>query len=76
MDVFEEEIVMSYLVRHGQTFVSSQFSLTTTVDGKPWSCCPDFVAINPAERLVSVVEVSIGSNTSKLAEKADNWCAD
>jgi hypothetical protein len=75
MDVFEE-IVMSYLVRHGQTFVSSQFSLTTTVDGKPWSCCPDFVAINPAERLVSIVEVSIGSNTSKLAEKADNWCAD
>lgn len=75
MDVFEE-IVMSYLVREGKVFVSPQYNVKTIVDGKPWSCCPDFVAINPFEKVVSVVEVSTGSNTSasKLAKKTNNWC--
>ena len=73
MDTFEE-IVMSYLVRNGQEFVCPQFNLKTIIDGKSWSCCPDFVAINPSRKIVSVVEVSIGSNTKGLAEKTNNWC--
>ena len=69
MDVYDE-MVMSYLVRHGNVFVSPQFDMKTA-DGKPWSC-PDFVALDLANKLVSVVEVSTASNISGLAERVND----
>ena len=48
MEVFEE-IVMNYLVRQGDTFVSPQFNVRSA-DGKVWSC-PDCVEVESLEKI-------------------------
>ena len=69
MDVFEE-IVMNYLVRNGDTFVSPQFNVKSMQD-KVWSC-PDFVALNVPKKVVSVVEVSVKSGIKGLVQRVND----
>jgi hypothetical protein len=58
---------MQYFVRDPLVFVSPQYSIRDA-SGKVWSC-PDFVALNFRERIVSVVEVTTGYIADRLAEK-------
>lgn len=69
MDVFDE-IVMSYLVHEGDTFVSPQFTIKST-NGKVWSC-PDFLALNMRKKVASIVEISTASDISGLLKKVND----
>ena len=66
MDIYEE-LVMQYIVGQGpHIFVSPQYSIKA--DKGEWSC-PDFVALDFRRKVVSVVEVSSGSDISGLISK-------
>ncbi len=65
MDIFEE-LAMWHLTHNGDVFVCPQFS----IDGG-WSY-PDFVALHPKERIVSVVEVSAAYSPKGLFNKVRN----
>ena len=70
MDLFEE-LVLWHLTRKGDVFVCPQYE----IDGG-WSC-PDFVALNPKKKTVSVVEVSAASSPNgllkKVRERENQW---
>lgn len=70
MDIFEE-LVMGYLVREGNVFVSPQYQVAGG-----WSV-PDFVALDPAGKKVSIVEVSAaawpGPLLRKVNERENQW---
>ena len=66
VDIYEE-LVMQYIVGQGPyIFVSPQYSIKA--DKGEWSC-PDFVALDFRRKIVSVVEVSSGSDISSLMSK-------
>lgn len=69
MDLYEE-IVMTHIVRDGFIFVSPQFNIKNE-KGETW-CCPDFVALNPSRKVVSVVEVSVADKIDALLAKIND----
>lgn len=66
MDLYEH-LVLQYLTRDAHVFVSPQYSIRGDT-GSEWSC-PDFVALNFRDRVVSVVEVSSASDPQSLRER-------
>jgi hypothetical protein len=66
MDIYEE-LVMQFLVgQKPHIFIHPQYSIKA--DSGEWAC-PDFVALNFREKIVSVVEVCSGWDVSSLISK-------
>ena len=63
MDLYEH-LVLQYLTKDAHVFVSPQYSIRGDTGGE-WSC-PDFVALNFRDKVVSVVEVSSASDPQSL----------
>ena len=63
MEHIFEQMVLGYLTKDPYVFVSPQYDI-----GKGWSC-PDFVKLDFKEREVSVVEVSVAWDVTRLAKK-------
>ena len=63
MDLYEH-LVLQYLTKDAHVFVSPQYSIRGDTGGE-WSC-PDFVALNFRDKIVSVVEVSSASDPQSL----------
>lgn len=63
LDLYEH-LVLQYLTKDAHVFVSPQYSIRGDTGGE-WSC-PDFVALNFRDKIVSVVEVSSASDPQSL----------
>ena len=63
MDLYEH-LVLQYLTKDAHVFVSPQYPIRDDTGGE-WSC-PDFVALNFRDKIVSVVEVSSASDPQSL----------
>jgi hypothetical protein len=63
MDLYEH-LILQYLTKDAHVFVSPQYSIRGDTGGE-WSC-PDFVALNFRDKVVSIVEVSSASNPQSL----------
>jgi hypothetical protein len=70
MDMFEE-LVMWHITHNGRVFVCPQFS----IDGG--SSCPDFIALDLKNKVVSVVEVTAaywpGGLFNKVKQRQQQW---
>jgi hypothetical protein len=61
-----EELVAEFFTRDPYVFINEQYSIKDSA-GREWSC-PDFVALNFRDRIVSVVEVNTAYKAEGLLE--------
>jgi hypothetical protein len=66
MDLYED-LVLQYLTKDAHIFVNPQYSIKGDKNAE-WSC-PDFIALNFREKVVSIVEVSSAYNPKGLMDK-------
>ena len=72
-----EHLVMQFLTKDAHRFLSPQYSIRGDTGGE-WSC-PDFVALDFHEKVVSIVEVSSAhkprSLVSRVQKRDKQWIA-
>ena len=68
-DIFET-LVAEFFTRDPYVFIHEQYSIKDSAAGE-WSC-PDFVALNFRDHVVSVVEVNTAYKPEGLLEKVGN----
>lgn len=74
MDQYEQA-VLDYLCNRPERFVNAQFTIPNA--GLTGGCCPDFLALDFADKTVYVVEVTTAANTNDLLgrvrERETRW---